>query len=48
MRALWADVRAGLRLPDAAVVTLPWTDMHDAHALVENGRSVGQTVLEVG
>lgn len=47
MRALWADVRDGFRLPDAAVVTRPWTDMHEVHAMVEDGRSVAQTVLEV-
>ncbi len=45
--ALWEDVRAGFRLPDAVVVTRPWSDMHEVHDLVEQGRSVAQTVLEV-
>jgi hypothetical protein len=45
--ALWNDVRAGLRLPDAVVIRRPWTDMHDVHAMVQDGRAVGQTVLEV-
>ena len=47
MAALWADVRAGFRLPDAAVVARPWSDMHAVHLMVEQGRSVAQTVLEV-
>lgn len=47
IRALWDEVRGGLRLAEAAVVTRPWTEMHDAHASVEDGRSVGQTVLVV-
>lgn len=47
VQALWSDVRDGFRLPDAAVVARPWTDMHDVHELVESGRSVAQTVLEV-
>ncbi|MGP3533652.1 quinone oxidoreductase family protein [Microbacterium sp. RD1] len=48
VRALWDDVRAGFRLADSAVVARPWTDMHEVHAMVEEGRSVGQTVAEVG
>lgn len=47
VKALWSDVRDGFRLPDAAVTARPWTDMHDVHKLVESGRSVAQTVLEV-
>ena len=47
MRALWDDVRHGFRLPEAAVATRPWTEMREAHALVEEGRATGQTVLEV-
>lgn len=45
--ALWQDVRDGFRLAESAVVTRSWTDMHEVHALVEQGRSIGQTVLEV-
>jgi D-arabinose 1-dehydrogenase-like Zn-dependent alcohol dehydrogenase len=47
MRALWQDVRDGFRLPDAAVVTRPWSEMHDVHGMVEQGRALAQTVLEV-
>lgn len=47
VRALWADVRAGFRMPEASVVVRPWTDMHDVHAMVEQGRAAAQTVLEV-
>lgn len=45
--ALWDDVRAGFRLPEPAVVIRPWGEMHEVHAMVQEGRSVGQTVLEV-
>jgi D-arabinose 1-dehydrogenase-like Zn-dependent alcohol dehydrogenase len=45
--ALWQDVHAGFRLPGAAVVVRPWTDMHVVHAMVEQGRATAQTVLEV-
>lgn len=47
MRALWHDVAAGFRMPDSAVVVRPWTEMHAVHTMVEEGRSEGQTVLEV-
>ncbi len=47
MHELWADVRTGFRLPSAVVVTRPWSDMHAVHDMVEQGRSVAQTVLEV-
>lgn len=47
MRSLWHDVRDGFRLPAAAVVVTPWSNMHDVHAMVEDGRALGQTVLEL-
>jgi NADPH:quinone reductase-like Zn-dependent oxidoreductase len=47
MRALWQDVAAGFRLPEAVVAVRPWTEMREAHAAVEGGAASGQTVLEV-
>jgi D-arabinose 1-dehydrogenase-like Zn-dependent alcohol dehydrogenase len=47
MDALWLDVEAGFRLPPAAVVARPWTDMHQVHDMVEQGQSVAQTVLQL-
>ncbi|WP_432835719.1 alcohol dehydrogenase catalytic domain-containing protein [Dactylosporangium sp. CA-092794] len=47
MAGLWSDVSAGFRLPGTVVRTMPWTDMPQAHAMVENGAAIAQTVLEV-
>jgi len=47
MRAFWDDVRAGFRMPAATVVARPWHEMHEVHRMVEQGRAVAQTVLEV-
>lgn len=47
MAALWADVRDGFRLPDAAVVARPWGEVREVHAEVEAGAARGQTVLVV-
>lgn len=48
MKQFWTEVEAGFRLPEAAVVVRPWTEMREVHAMVEAGESVGQTVLTVG
>ena len=47
MRGLWDDVRAGFRMPGTSVVARPWHEMHEVHAMVEDGQAVAQTVLEV-
>lgn len=47
VRALWKDVNDGFRLPEVAVVRRPWTEMQEAHAMVEGGQAIAQTVMEV-
>jgi NADPH:quinone reductase-like Zn-dependent oxidoreductase len=45
--ALWRDVAAGFRIPEAFVDSMPWETVGDAHRAVEAGISRGQAVLEV-